>query len=668
VTPKFRTICLAAVSALAIALPLAGASAALAAPPTAEAFGREAAIRNLSISPDGKYITAITSANGTEAVISVWRTDAMDKPPVNLGCGPRSDCMQVSFVKNDRLSVVVRQTFTSGTDKRHVFRLFITDLEGKKWMNAAGGKDQNSFARARIVDTLGSDPRSVVVSTEDGLAKLDVYTGALSKFYQLSDKFGAEQLDLKGEVRTRKSVDFDNGKVYITQWIRNPATNSWEDHFHTYPGNRESKDIVGFTEDPNIVYLQSNEGQDKAGIFLYDIKARKILEPAFQHKLFEAGGVIQSGAASDYGRLLGFSYGAGDTEDFWIDGKLDSISKGLRKAFGIKMKRVDWTDIATGEKAHFFEPDGADVALSSWSDDLKSFIVVKSGPSQPPEYFLLRDDGKVYPLGKSRPWIDTATLGDTELVQYPARDGLMIPALVTKPKASIWGAGPYPAIVVPHGGPWSRDEMSWDPSGWVQYFAARGYVVIQPQFRGSEGWGQKLWRAGDAEWGQKMQDDMDDGAKWLVAQKIAAPDRMAMHGYSFGGYSAMTSSIRPEGLYQCAVAGAGVAELATFRNRVFDDRILREFQRPTIDGFDPLKNAANAQIPIFLYHGDRDDNVPIEESKRFVAALQKAGKPVKFLELKDMGHSYSTWMPGQATQVLLAVEDYLRKDCGPGGL
>ena len=103
--------------------------------------------------------------------------------------------------------------------------------------------------------------------------------------------------------------------------------------------------------------------------------------------------------------------------------------------------------------------------------------------------------------------------------------------------------------------------MDWDLAGWVQYFASRGYAVIEPQFRGSTGWGQKLWRAGDREWGQKMQDDLDDAVKWLIAQHVADPKRVAIFGYSYGGYAALAASIRPNGLYQCAISGAGAGDL-----------------------------------------------------------------------------------------------------------
>lgn len=638
------------------------------APPSAEAFGRQEAISGVSISQDGKYIAGITSPDGKTSFVTIWRTDAMDQKPVNLGCGPRSDCMGVSFLKNDRIAMTVRQTYTEGAFNGHIFRTFISDVEGKSLRDASGEIDQNALRRVQIVNRLAKDPRNILVAIDGDIYKLDVYKFTKGKVYTGSDKFGGPQFDLNGEVRARQSVEFDSGKVYIAQWIRNPANGNWEEHFRWYAANREPKEIVGFTNDPNLIYIGTNEGQDKSAIYLYDINQRKILEPEFQIKLFDAGGVRQSRAQADFGRVLGFTYNSATSETFWIDEKMGSIAKGLRKAFGVKTNPVNWIDIATGEKTTFRVADGADVQMISWSDDFKYVIIAKSGSNQPPEYYLMTDGTKVTLLGKAKPWLDPSTLGNTTLIQFQARDGLMVPAFVTKPNPAIWGPGPYPAIITPHGGPWARDDMGWDFSGWTQYFAARGYVVMQPQYRGTDGWGQKLWRAGDSEWGQKMQDDKDDGVKWLIENKIAPADRIAMHGYSYGGYAAMAASVRPNGLYQCAVAGAGVAELESFRERNNQNRIQREFQRPTVNGLEPLSQAGNIKIPIFLYHGDRDTNVPIDQSERFVAAAQKSGQPVKFLKLKDMGHSGNTWMPGQAAEVLTAVENYLRTECGPGGL
>jgi len=672
VTPQFRSLCLAAAIAvfgLAFAAP-GQAQAPAPTPPSGEDFGREAAIQRVSIAPDGKHIVALVSPDGQNTYVSIWRTDAMDKPPVNLSCGERSQCVGAFFVKSDRIGVRVRQTITSGADRTHLFRFFTTDLQGKVWRNALGTTDQTAGPNAGVVSLLPRDPTNILIqSYEDyNFYKLDLYSGARRKVATGSDKFSGEQVDLQGEIRARQSFDFENGKVYIAQWIRNPANDQWEEHFRWFAADREPKEIVGFSTDPNIVYVRTNAGRDKAAIYEYDIAARKFLDPIFEIKLFDAAGVIQSDSPDSFGQILGFSYEGEANKDYWVDPKMASIAKGLRQALGITTVPVQWTDIATGEKTRFSTADGADVQITGWSDDMREVIVVKSGPRQPPEYYLLTDGAKLTKLGSSRPWLNTATLGDTRLVQYAARDGLVVPGFLTTPRKEIYGAGPYPTIILPHGGPWGRDSLSWDPSGWTQYFAARGYAVLQPQFRGSQDWGQKLWRAGDAEWGQKMQDDMDDGAKWLIAQGIAAPDRIAMHGYSFGGYSAMVASVRPGGIYQCAVAGAGVASIDRFRELVNQSRIGREFQRPTILGLSPIDHGADVSIPIFLYHGDRDTTVPIGESERFVAALKANNKPYKYMPIKDMGHQYVVWEPGQAAMVLRAIDDYLRTDCGPGGL
>lgn len=686
-TPQFRSFCLAAMSAAILALGSAApgqtqpasspATAQAARPPSAEDFGREAAIRGVNISPDGKHIAAITSPDGKTPYVTIWRTDQPEKPPVHLACNERATCQGVSFIKNDRLLVTVRQTWTTtltqggGTQKRHLILDYITDIEGKSWRLPFGESINEEIpATSFLLDSLPNDPRSILVgkrspfSGSTDIYKIDVYTNAARRLYIGSEKYGEEQTDLDGEIRARQSVGFENGAVYLAQWIRAAGSSQWVEHFRWYAKDREPKEVVGFTTDPNIIYVRSNAGRDKSAVYEYDVAARKFLEPVFEHKLFDAGYPV---FARD-GRVLGFRYQAETSRIYWTDEKMAGLEKGLRQAMGIKTIPVRWTDTATGEESRYATPDGVDIRIADWSDDMRYIVAVKTGPRQPAEYYLLTDGVKLTLLGKSRPWFDTTTLGDTRLVQYRARDGLMIPGILTTPRKEIYGPGPYPTIIHPHGGPWGRDSMGWDGSGWVQYFASRGYAVLQPQFRGSEGWGQKLWRAGDAQWGLTMQDDKDDGAKWLIAQGIAAPDRIAMHGYSYGGYAAMAASVRPNGLYQCAVAGAGVASVDRFRELINKNRFGREFQLPAVDGMSPIRETDKVSIPVFLYHGDRDITVPIEESERFVNALRSAGKPVKFLMLKDMGHQYILWEAGQTGEVLAAIDDYLRTECGPGGL
>ena len=300
--------------------------------------------------------------------------------------------------------------------------------------------------------------------------------------------------------------------------------------------------------------------------------------------------------------------------------------------------------------------------MDSFSDDLTVIVVRSSGPREPGLYHLLVNGSQLVPLGRSFPHLVPEKLADTGFVSYPARDGLEIPGFLTLPQGA---EGPLPAVVMPHGGPWARDFLDWDL--WAQFLANRGYAVLQPQYRVSEGWGQALWRAGDREWGQKMQDDKDDGARWLVEQGIADPDRIAIYGYSYGGYAAMAASVRPNSPYQCAIAGAGLSELRTFDKITYESPFNREYQNPTIAGLSPLDHVKQVAMPVYLFHGDRDQRVPIEQSRKFANALKRAGKDVKYEEITDLWHSYP-WWPQHHLAVLSSLEDYLRNDCGPGGL
>ncbi len=669
-------LCIAALSAVMLSTSWALAGPAI---PSAADLTRAPLIQDVSVAPDGKHLVALASPDGQVVDVVVWRTDALGAQPVRI----RATHMRfigVRFLKSDRLLVTAVQPANVESNPLNLYKTYVTDLDGKSFDPllpvATIGSDMTTsvdqIVDSQIVSTLPMDPRHVMVEdrrlgSEGDIYRIDAYTMSAERVMKGSDKYGGYQVDLKGELRAREYSDFDNGKMFLAQQIRDPDSGQWVDLFRSYAKDRSIISIVGFTADPHVILIASPEGGDKTGIYEYDIKQRKIIEPAFQHKLFEADSdVVISRAAADFGRPLGFYYEAETPKVYWLDEHMAALAKAAEQALGVTTVTVDWTDPGAGLKAAIPVETAASISFVSWSDDLKYVLLEKSGPRQPPEYYLLAD-GKIVLLGKARPWIDTAALGDTRLVEYPARDGLLIPAFLTLPPSSF-GPGPYPTLIEPHGGPWARDYMEWDLAGWIQYFASRGYAVLQPQFRGSTGWGQKLWRAGDREWGQKMQDDNDDAVKWLIGQKIADPRRVAIFGYSYGGYAALAASIRPNGLYQCAISGAGAGDLDAIAELTYDQRFLREYQHPTIGGLDALAHAREAQIPVLLYHGDRDQTVDIEQSRKFAAALRGAGKPVKLVEIKDMGHQYIFMTPAMMLEQLNVVDDFLKTDCKPGGL
>jgi dipeptidyl aminopeptidase/acylaminoacyl peptidase len=681
---KFQRSLLVLGLALGFTAPLAVAQGIAPTPPgtapSAQDLTRAPAIQSVSISPDGKHLAALTSPDGEAVDVTVWSTDALGAKPVRVRA-THMRFVSVRFLKNDRLLVQAEQPLTFEGQPLNIIKQYVTDLEGKSFQpllpdrTGRGDSDESmdELGEAGLVSTLPRDPHNVLVEDhrvggEGDIYSVDVYSMSASRVMKGSEKYFDYQVDLTGQLRAREYADFDNGAMFLAQQVRDPDTGAWVEIFRSYAKNRELKQIVGFTSDPHVILIRSNEGSDKAGIFEYDIKQRKIIEPAFQHKLFDATpAIMTSRASADFGRPLGFGYDADTTRVYWLDPHLDALAKSVDKALGVTTTPVSWTDPGAGLTSTVAAENGASVSFVGWSDDFADIVLEKSGPKLPPEYYLLAG-GKLVLLGKARPWIDTSTLGDTSLVEYKARDGLLIPAFLTLPPKGKFGPGPYPTLIEPHGGPWARDDMEWDLAGWVQYFASRGYAVLQPQFRGSEGWGDKLWRAGDGQWGLKMQDDNDDAVKWLIDQHIAAPQRVAMFGYSYGGYAALAAAIRPNGLYQCAISGAGAGDLAAIERATFDNRFEREFQHPTIGGLDALSRAREAKIPVLLYHGDHDVTVDPEESRKFAAAVRGAGKPVKLVEIKDMGHQYVFMTPDMMLEQLNIIDAFLKTDCKPGGL
>ena len=192
--------------------------------------------------------------------------------------------------------------------------------------------------------------------------------------------------------------------------------------------------------------------------------------------------------------------------------------------------------------------------------------------------------------------------------------------------------------------------------------ASRGYVVIQPNYRGSEGYGLDHWRAGDKKWGLEMQDDLDDAALYLVEQGLAQKDKLAMFGWSYGGYASFVASLRENNIYQCSVAGAGVSNLSLLNAGIYGSRYLRKLQRPTIDGISPIDHVKDVNIPIFVVHGDADQRVDVKHSRQFVDKLKEYGKDYKYTEIKDLDHFYSTFSHDHKTQFFNDLLEYLASD------
>jgi dipeptidyl aminopeptidase/acylaminoacyl peptidase len=299
-------------------------------------------------------------------------------------------------------------------------------------------------------------------------------------------------------------------------------------------------------------------------------------------------------------------------------------------------------------------------------------LVLAAGGNRPGSYFTLtRSNGTatLSPLGGIRPDIADSALAPVTPITYRARDGLTIHGYVTLPPGrSINDKRPIPFVILPHGGPSTRDILGFDYL--AQMIASRGYGVLQPNYRGSRGYGGDFEKAGFAQWGLKMQDDVTDGTAWVIDQKLADPKRICIVGWSYGGYAALMGAIKTPDLYRCAASMAGVTDLRRRLDRAnqsrFADLNLPRFDSDpaTIDENSPVLHADRIRIPIFLAHGRRDFTVSIEDSEAMEDALRKAGKPVRTLYFD--GDDHYLFREEDRIAFLKALEGFLAENLGPG--
>ena len=662
-----------ALAALSLGL-VAGAAQAAYTPPSQplsiEAIAQYDAITGVTISPDGKHVAALIAVKGQKwPVISIWDTSDLTKKPVWIPSETQR-IIQVGFFTSDKIFFVTEQPLTIDGRPNFTNKLYYADIEGRKIeepfrITGTLNKDvRDALDRgisAQIFNRDLYDDSKVLMSTVDPssfvqkIFELDVKTGKTRTVATGSSEFNyvAEGVDLStGDPLIKEQIDTVAGEYWYKVFIKDKATGEWvyQPPLSYKLAERKQIRILGYDTDPNQLVVASNLATDHSAIYDYDIKAQKFgNEPLFastQYDLAENPQLRIPAVGFKIDRknkttsIFSVAVAGPETVVSYLDDKWSQVQKSIETNFS-----------------------GKSVYLTINRDNYEVAVVKVEAPDFPAQYYLFKDN-KLQLIGSSKPWIDPKALGKPEFIIYKARDGLQIPAFITYPPGWSADKGPVPLVVLPHGGPWARDYGDWDGAGWPQFLATRGIAVIQPQYRGSEGWGFNLWKAGDKEWGQKMSDDNDDAAAYMVSKGVADPKRMAIFGYSYGGFAAIAASVRPNSPYKCAIAGAGVSSLDRIGNLWGSSHIQRDIQGVTVKGMDPLKNVDKANIPIMLYHGDHDRQADTDHSRMFYAAMKSAGKDVEYHEIKGMWHTLP-WHVEWQTETLGYIESYLKSPkCG----
>jgi acetyl esterase/lipase len=645
-----------------------------------EAFARVPEIQSVSMSSDGRNLVAIVAAPGSNhqaTALATWDVENLDAGPTITPSGDRMKFVAANAMKADRILVFARQEWTgqlggcgegrvSGATKTFVFKSYLTNAKHDGFDEAFTDNTRRIgisqdlqrcleiAGTAELVNTLPLDPENVIVMQLNELTLAGNYYlyNLRTKETKLLLRSGGRTSPglfnpRNGELMTRTELQpVGNDEYEQRVLIRDAETGEFVVHENLTRrlSERYTVNIVGIDEETGKLYVLTDLFSDLVQAWMYDPAKRQFdQEPLVAHPQYSIGGLVLGSQPEDFNRVLGFVVDGVQRETVYVDPQMKSIQAGLKRAF-----------------------PGQHVAIGGYNHDRSRVLFTTSSPQHPPAYHLLLDQKQVKTLGSQRPWIQPAAIGEQRWISYRARDGLTIPALLDLPAGWTEKQGPLPAIVHPHGGPWARDYGGWDSSGWVPFLTSRGYAVLRPQYRGSAGLGRRLWLAGDAQWGKAMQDDKDDGAAWLVSQGIADPERIAIFGYSYGGFAAAAAAVRPDSPYQCAIAGAPVTDLARLGTSWSQNRLQRILQGRTVTGLDPMRHVADAHLPILLYVGDRDVRTPAFHAKGFYDAVR--GKvPAKFELVPDMPHSLP-WYPRHHERTLGLIEQFLRQDCGEDGL
>jgi dipeptidyl aminopeptidase/acylaminoacyl peptidase len=303
-------------------------------------------------------------------------------------------------------------------------------------------------------------------------------------------------------------------------------------------------------------------------------------------------------------------------------------------------------------------------------EDIDNVLVTSTSDRSPAVYRLFRaSKNALEPIAASRPWIKSQDMAATDMVRIAARDGLDIPVYVTRPNGQ---KAPAPTVVLVHGGPWVRGgEWSWRAD--AQFLASRGYVVVEPEFRGSTGYGFKLYKAGWKQWGLAMQDDVADAAQWAIKQGYADPKRVGIAGASYGGYATLMGLVRNPELFRCGVNWVGVTDIDLMYSITWSDfsESWKRYGMPTLIGdrekdsaqlaaTSPIKQAEKIAQPLFMAYGSIDRRVPIDHGTQMRDALRKTNSKVEWKVYSEEGHGWL--LPANNIDFWTRVEEFLDKN------
>ena len=624
----------------AVALGMASTAHAQSATDAAAQFGALEAVSDISLSPDGANIAYIAPSTGEGNDLYVLGTTDVATPRLILRASGSPEILRRCQWVN-----TVRIICTLGGREEvdgeiYAFSIVIAvDATGGNVQVLSNGRGQNAigldFRGGTMIDGLQSDDDAILmmrsyvpqarmtsVGTRGGegmgVDRIDVNSGEASRVEPPRRDATDYITDGEGHVRIIGVQGEIGGTGQLSNTVRYlyRATGSAEwQPLSTY--NIISRE--GFN--PIVIDPQGNRAigfaklDGRRAVVSIALDGTAATQTMFSHPEVDIDALIFAGSTR---RVVGASYVIERRHAIVTDGDLRRMSDALSRALG-----------------------GMAVHIVDASDDNSAYLIWAGADTDPGTYYLyapmMRQLRMLLP---GRPQLDGAPLATVQSITYAAADGTMIPGYLTLPPGRTDARG-LPAVVMPHGGPSARDEWGFD---WMaQYLAGQGFAVLQPNFRGSSGYGDAWYQNNGFQSWRTAIGDVTDGGRWLVAQG-ADPAKLSIVGWSYGGYAALQSGVIAPDLFKAIVAIAPVTDLAQLRregDRYNTGRIERNFigSGPHLREGSPAQNAAAIRAPVLMFHGDLDSNVDVEQARTMRRALQRVEGRIELVEYPGLAHN-----------------------------
>lgn len=621
----------------------------------ASEFGKLPPIHSMSISPDGSKLVALRAKGDTyHAVV----TDLVaQKSRLLLAADPEQFLFDwCRFANETRVICQIRKygviTAALGQnqfyyDGRTIFsRLIAVDIDGSnvlqlvppsKATGAGQGRKWNAINQSSVISWLPGDEKHILIqlAREDRLLpsvyRLNIYTNKLKRIRKYHSNVYQWTADREGKLVLASGIN--GAGEYLSYSVKGRRVAQLNiNHLR----GESPPLLLAVAEDGKSMWVIANYDSDTRGIHRLLLDDASVVETLFVDEKYDASALylhptLRYPVMSEYNST---------TQSYrWADKDIEKQFTELKTVIPGRPSRVTVV--------------GSDNAFNR-------LLLHTEGNSTHPSFYLYdRARGALTKIGSA--YSSVGEIQQLESVSYTARDRVEIPAYLALPDKKI--KGPFPTILLPHGGPWARDTDRFDY--WVQFFLSRGYAVLKPNFRGSSGYGDAFMASGYKQWGLKMQDDLIDGLDWMVEQGYADPAQVCIIGGSYGGYAALVAAHKTPERFNCAVSFAGVADLNELNRQWRNYEAGAGFAAQRLQSGDerdqnsPILNADKIGIPLLIVHGDVDRRVMIEQSREFVKALEKAGKPHTYIEQKNGNHHLS--LESHRIEFFEAMDGFLSK-------